>query len=61
MYGNKELGLQAYCCSSCGQKFEYRELHCYSRFCPTCGKFMVHIDNIGLAVEKETVIIGDYF
>ena len=58
---NKELELQVYCCSDCGQQLEYRELRCYSRFCPTCGKFMVHIDDTGQTVKKEPLFIGGYF
>ena len=58
---NEELGLQVYCCSECDLQFEYRELRCYSRFCPTCGKFMVHIDDTEQMVEKEPMVIGGYF
>jgi hydroxylamine reductase (hybrid-cluster protein) len=58
---NKELGFQVYCCSECGQQFEYRELRCYSRFCPICGMFMVHIDDTEQTVEKELLVVGGYF
>ena len=58
---NKELSFQVYCCSECSLQFKYRELRCYSRFCPTCGKFMVHIDDTEQIVEKEPMVIGGYF
>ena len=40
-----EFELQIYCCDACGKQFVYRELRCYSRFCPECGNLLVHIDD----------------
>ena len=58
---NKELNFQVYSCSECSLKFKYRELHCCSHFCPTCGKFMLHIDDTEQTVKKELMVIGGYF
>jgi Zn finger protein HypA/HybF involved in hydrogenase expression len=57
----KELGNQVYCCIECGRHFEYRELRCYSRFCPNCGNFMMHIDDTEQTREREPMVIGGYF
>ena len=58
---SKELEMQTYCCSDCGRQFEYRELRCYSRFCPSCGNFMTHIDDSEQAQDRMPMVIGGYF
>jgi predicted RNA-binding Zn-ribbon protein involved in translation (DUF1610 family) len=58
---NKKVELHIYRCSECGQQLEYRELRSHSRFCPSCGTFMVYIDYTGLTIEKEPLVVGGYF
>ena len=58
----KELDLQIYCCDGCGRQFAYRELRCYSRYCPNCGNFMVHIDDTEQTPESTLpLVVGGYF
>jgi hypothetical protein len=58
---SKELEMQTYCCGECGRQFEYRELRCYSRFCPNCCNFMVHIDDTEQVQNHTEIVIGGYF
>jgi Zn finger protein HypA/HybF involved in hydrogenase expression len=58
----KDLELQVYCCQSCAKQFVYRELRCYSRYCPNCGNFMTHIDDTEQTPDDKTVlVVGGYF
>ncbi|MDO8304143.1 MAG: hypothetical protein Q7T18_12985 [Sedimentisphaerales bacterium] len=57
----RELESQVYCCGACGHQFEYREIRCYSRFCPHCGNFMAHIDDTERSIDKSLLVVGGYF
>jgi Zn finger protein HypA/HybF involved in hydrogenase expression len=57
-----ELEMQIYCCEGCRKQFAYREMRCYSRYCPNCGNFMVHIDDTKQVPDEKTpLVIGGYF
>jgi hypothetical protein len=57
-----EIELQIYCCDACSKQFVYRELRCYSRYCPECGNQLIHIDDTDQSPENsQPLVVGGYF